>query len=608
MSKKVKKTIPWFLVAGILVVSLVIGLNSLKTDAAAPVSQVGINNEAPAFDVAPVESPSSHNGAGEGGTAGNPTNEGSDVTFEATGDDPNGDDYYLLLCDADDATASGGEGDAPACTGGTEYCVSSATTDETQASCTYTTLDGDTESEIWFAFVCDADACIASGNQGTGETGTPFYVNHDPTFDAYATGAGNPGATAAVTTNASVTDSDTDAVADTVSLYVCDAVGFTAGGSPSCTGTLLCSDIAAVSNPTCNISIAAVKPDGEWTAYGYVIDNHGLASSGIKYNTDEPYTVNNVAPVVTAGNIGNISDGAGDLNLTVSGADTTGFTVQFIVTDANSCVLKGGTEGTDNEIDSAIINVYKSDVGSVTCDETGEYDTDDCYPEANAGWTPVCVQDGGTCTDDTDNSVTWTCTFPLGFHANATVAGTPDAANDWEAAVQATDDGQFGGGGGLDTGLVPQDGAQGTEMATFMSYSLSAGDPISYGSLNSGADSAEQTTTLQAKGNVGIDEELSGTVMETDPNNGDDILAAQQKYDLTTSQTWDNMDGDGVDDDGILTGTLYETELDCDKPTHASASPTANTYWMLRVPTNQTAGEYAGVNTITGVTGELWTP
>jgi len=145
-------------------------------------------------------------------------------------------------------------------------------------------------------------------------------------------------------------------------------------------------------------------------------------------------------------------------------------------------------------------------------------------------------------------------------------------------------------------------------MATFMSYSLSAGDPISYGSLNSGADSAEQTTTLQAKGNVGIDEELSGTVMETDPNNGDDILAAQQKYDLTTSQTWDNMDGDGVGDDGILTGTPYETELDCDKPTHASASPTANTYWMLRVPTNQTAGEYAGVNTITGVTGELWTP
>ena len=68
------------------------------------------------------------------------------------------------------------------------------------------------------------------------------------------------------------------------------------------------------------------------------------------------------------------------------------------------------------------------------------------------------------------------------------------------------------------------------------------------------------------------------------------------------------MDGDGVGDDGILTGTPYETELDVNKPTHAAASPTADTYWKLRVPDEQTAGEYAGTNTITGVTGELWTP
>jgi len=401
MSKKVKKTIPWFLMVSILLVGLVAGLNILvkNTKAATPSTDVTINNEVPAFVGDAAESPSSHSGAGTGDTAGNPTNEGSDVTFQATANDPNGDNYYLAVCTTDAVTAGTGGG-APTCDVAT-WCISTSTTDETQASCTYTTLDGDSESNAWFAFVCDAASSgqlCSSANQGTGNSGTPFYVNHDPSFSAYTTGAGNPGATAAVTSTAA--DTDSDAAADTVSLYVCDAAGFTAGGSPSCTGSLLCSDTGQASDPGCNITIAAVKPDGDWTAYGYVIDNHGLASSGAKYNTDEPYTVNNVAPAISAATITLYdTDETGDLTLTTSGGDTTGFTVVFTVTDANSCVIKGGTPNTNNEIASAIVNVYRSGVGSATCDTAGEYDTDSCYPEASA-WTPVCAQDAAECADN----------------------------------------------------------------------------------------------------------------------------------------------------------------------------------------------------------------
>ena len=613
MAKKIKKVISWFLVVSILLIGLVVGLkaivgldavvglNTLIKNIRATIAgtDVTIGGEAPSFTAGPAENPSSHNGAGLGDTAGNPTNEGSDVTFEATADDPNGDNWYLALCRTNSITPGTGGG-APSCAINQELCISGSTTDETQASCAYTTVDGDIESNIWYAFACDAtpfgDQSCSSGDQGTGNSGTPFYVNHDPSFSDYVTGAGNPGATAAVTSTAA--DTDSDAVADTLSLYVCDAQGFTAGGTLTCTGNLLCSSTGQASNPGCNIDIASVKPDGEWTAFGYVVDNHGLASSGAKYDTDEPYTVNNVSPAISAATITlKDTDGTGDLTLTTSGGDTTGFTVVFTVTDANSCVIKGGIAGTNNEIVSAINNVYRSGIGSASCNLTGDYSTDNCYPEANASWNPVCEQDTGTCTDDTDNSVTWTCTFPLGFHSDSTVANTPNSAEDWETAVKATDDDL------ADSGLVPQGGAQGTEMSTFMAFLLTAGAPINYGSLNAGDDSAEQTTTLKARGNVGIDEDLSGTDMCTDfPTCAENTIAVgQQKYNLSSGLGWT---GAGA---VALTGTPTEAELNCAKPTHSSSDPTADTYWILRVPEEQTAGVYSGEDTINGITGDDWT-
>ncbi|MBU0975258.1 hypothetical protein KJ918_00510, partial [Patescibacteria group bacterium] len=131
-----------------------------------------VTNNSPSFTAGPVENPAS--------TSTTPTDVGSDVTFEATGDDPEDDQYYLAVCTTN--AVSAGDDVAPTCDVGT-WCVSTATNDETQATCSYTALVGDAESNDWYAFVCDKVAggglCSAS-SQGSGDSGSPFKINHTP--------------------------------------------------------------------------------------------------------------------------------------------------------------------------------------------------------------------------------------------------------------------------------------------------------------------------------------------------------------------------------------------------------------------------------------------
>ena len=107
-------------------------------------TSVTVGNSAPSFTVDPAENPASY------GTT--PTNVGSNVTFQATGTDQNSEDYYLAVCTTDAVTAV--NSNAPTCDVGT-WCVSSAASSGSQASCTYEALVGNAESNAWFAFVCD---------------------------------------------------------------------------------------------------------------------------------------------------------------------------------------------------------------------------------------------------------------------------------------------------------------------------------------------------------------------------------------------------------------------------------------------------------------------
>ncbi len=386
-------------------------------------------------------------------------------------------------------------------------------------------------------------------------------------------------------------DPDSSGTADTVSLYVCSTASFTGGTSPACGATELCNQTGQASNPSCGYSIPNPTPDSsDNAAYGYIVDNHGFVSVGTAQGTNQAYTVNNVAPTITAGDISLYdTDGSGDLTLSVSNGLTTGFYVTFIVSDGNSC--------DSNEISSAVIHARLSSLAQAVCDDDGEDDTDTCYANAQAGSGGSCVQDTGvdSCTGTSDLTVGWKCTFPLNYNAEPTVSGSTQVADTWRVAVSATDDDTASSSLTDDTGSV--------EMGMFMSYALTAGTPISYGSLNVNDDSGEQTLILESRGNIGLDMEMSGgnvggdgmCVADYPTCAGLTIDTAQQVYNITGAQGW-------------TAGTAFSfsaTEVEVNVPKATSVSNgSENIYMYLRVPDGTKVGNYAGQSIISGITGE----
>ena len=561
----IKKSLPWFLILGLIlgVMVMLSPKNTIGTNQAT--TTAGVNNKAPVFTAGPAENPAS--------TSTSPTNVGENVTFQATATDKNSDKYYLAICKEDSITP--GSNSAPTCGGSGSWCISSETNSGVQASCNYTALQGDASSNNWYAFVCDKNASglCSSSSQGSGDSGSPFNVNHRPSFTVFSDNSPkNPGETVTFTTTASDSDSDN------VTLYVCKTAAF----SGTCTGGEWCHSSASASDPSCQTNLGTPLQDKNYEAYGYIIDSHNLAASGGSQGTDSILTVSNVAPSISASSIYLLdTDESGDLTLTVAESETTGFKVKFTVVDNNSCLNSSSSP----EIVSALINVRMSEITQTGCDAEGEYNANNCYPDAKTGWDPVCVQDSGSCSGSTDSDATWTCTFPLKFYADPTVTDSQKAAYNWVAAVKATDDNS------ADTGLVDST-TYSNEMGMFLAYDLTT-TSIAYGSLDPGADSSEKTTTLKATGNVGLDETLYGVDMSS---GSDTIAVSQQHYNLSSGLGWGN--GTAL---GYTPGV--EVELNCPKTT-TDTPATKNTYWVLRVPDPQAAGSYSGTNTISGVTGE----
>ena len=566
MPKIVKKSIPWFLIISLILTTvLTFNFMSLKVEADSATTSVNVGNTTPTFN----SGFEPHEDAASDGTT--PTNVGSDVTFKGTATDANGDDWKLLIC-----AAAGTTGVTCA---GTVICNTAvAVSSNTEATCSYTALVGDNQSNDWYGYACDATGCSAEDHK-TDASGPPFKVNHSPAFTVF-TDDGPKGPNVTITWSTTASDSDDDTAQDTVSLYVCKTADFT--GS-ACGGGQWCSDIATSSNPTCGTTTP--RPDGDYAAYGYIVDSHGLVSVDTAQGNDSSPTVTNSNPTITDSSINLLdTDGSGNLELINEQAETANFTVTFIVNDDNSC--KNISAG--NEIASAFINVRMSEITQSGCDATGEYNANNCYPDDYASWLPVCVASStvDACTDNTDTTVGWACTFPLQYHADPTVDGTPKASFDWLAAAQATDD------DAADTGLV--DGTGVNEMDKFMSYDLTT-STIAYGTVAPDADSLEKTTVIKATGNIGLDENLSGSQLCNDyPTcaGGDDIAIVQQHYNLSQGAGW----AAGTE----LTATSTESELNCLKTTVTGTPETKNTYWYLHVPLGQGVDSYTGSNTIEG--------
>ncbi len=81
-----------------------------------------------------------------------PVNRGSDVTFQATATDAEGDQWYLAVC----TTAAVTAGTPPACDAGA-YCVSSSAVNSGSSNSCSWTSDG-SGAQNWYAFACDNNA------------------------------------------------------------------------------------------------------------------------------------------------------------------------------------------------------------------------------------------------------------------------------------------------------------------------------------------------------------------------------------------------------------------------------------------------------------------
>lgn len=526
-----------------------------------------------------------------------PTNSGSVVTFLATGSDDNGENYYLLICKAS-TTPTANSGAAPSCGGGiaNQWAVSASTLSGVQASAATTTTEAFVEANYWFAWVCDANVtlprCNAVVKQGSGLTASPFVVNHRPSFTVFVDNSPKlPGTT--VTWTSTSTDADIEGATDTVKLFVCKANDFT--GTVCGAGGTYCSSGLVASDPTCNAVLSNPMPDRNYTAYGFVIDNHNHAASGGAQGTNSTLTVSNATPTITAASVNLLNaTNTTPIFLTVIQGQTTGQKVTFTVSDENSCIANSSTTP---EITSARINVYRSGIGSAGCDQAGEYNANNCYTNtaSSALWNPVCVQDANTCFGEGDSDVTWTCTFPLWYVADPTDAGTQFPTQNWLATVEASDK--------LYATSTATTTASGTELVSFLAYNV-ATTSIAYGGLQPGQqnDPLSQTTDMSATGNMGLNQSLFGDDMCTTyaignlckPYATSTVPAAEQKF-ATSSVSY----ATGI---ALSSTTPYQLDIKVPKTTSTSSPQSKNTFWGIHIPNAITlAGDYIGRNTLIGV-------
>ncbi len=545
-----------------------------------------------------------------------PTNSGSQVRWVATATDSNGAPYFLLICSTNAApipNAAASQlvlGSAPpeCAATSTQWAVSASTTSGSQALAATTTLEAWSESNNWYAWVCDDDPvnprCNATFKQGTGTTSSPFAVNHRPTFTAFSDNSpALPGIT--VTFTSTSDDADVDGTADTVKLIVCGTnTGFNTT-TDTCNGSTLATSTFFATNATTSYTITIPTRDTTYFAYGYVIDNHGHEATGGSQNTDSVLTVSNATPYVNSGDI--TLNGGGDMSLSVLAGQTTGFDLSFIVSDNNSC----RTSVNGDEIVDYNVSVYRTNNSTSTCDAIGEYDPNDCYTAAVATttWNLSCTASSTSCTGATDLTMVYDCTFPLWYVADPTDASTtPFFGTQWAAAAAGVDD--DAAVGVLVAGSILQD------VASLLGIALD--DPtIPYGALEPGdrTDPLVASTTIRSVGNTGVDELLQGESMcgtytsaVTCPTSATSTIAERYQVFATSTVSYGTATSVG---NTLSSTTQKELELDVLKPTSTTTQTSGVTYWGIEVPVTITlAGSYTGENTFFGKVAEVvdWTP
>ena len=585
-------------------------LGEVEAQSGIATTTITVLNTPPEWTVDAQESP--------GSSTSTPTNTGDQVRWTAVGTDSNGAPYFLLICDqstpptANAAPNQSSLGTAPPnCSAtSTQWAVSAGTASGVEAVAATTTDESWSESNVWYAFICDDDPvnprCNSVAKQGSGTTSSPFAVNHRPVFTIFTDDSPKlPGET--VTFTSSSSDPDVDGTPDTVQLFVCSTNSFSTSTN-SCTATTLASSTLVSSDASTTYSITIPTRDQNYGAYGFVLDNHGHLASGGAQGTDSVLTVANAAPYVLPGDID--LNNASDITLTVFEGETTGFPLQFIVNDNNSCQNASGND----EVVDWQISVFRSNIGSSSCAVAGDYNANNCYTNtvATTTWNISCTASSTSCTygtDGTDTSIVVDCTFPLWYIADPTdgsATNTPYSATNWSAAVAPIDDNNATGS--MATTSNPR------ELNSLLGIALDT-LAIPYGSLEPGQETgptlANSSTTIRAIGNVAVDELLSGEAMcgtytsaVTCPNSPTSTIPeSYQVFSTSSSATYAEASSTG---NKLSSTTLTELEINIPKSTSTTQQASGKTYWGIRVPSTITlAGDYTGENTFYGKVAEV---
>jgi hypothetical protein len=516
----------------------------------------GSTNAAPAFSVSPTDN---------GSAVTSPTNYNSNVSFNATAGDSEGDSYYLAICKSDAILP--GSDSAPVCTGG-DWCISGETVSTAEASCDYNATSS-SESLDWYAFVCDkqpgfgiAKCSASSQGSGSADDNSPFAVNHPPDFTSVVTTVNNinPGGTTTIT--AYVTDNDIAGSADTMDMFVCTQNNAVAGVGCAGFGNVeLCSELATSSpNAMCDYSTTTPATAGDWTYYTFVFDSHNLAA--IDNSRSATYTINDTVPVLG----GIVFNNGNDITLNIKGAaDTSVSLVNTSVVDLNGC----------NSIVSAVGAIYMS---NATNGYNCSADDNDCY-QVTVG---NCVQ--SECDSPTDITATYTCTADMKYFAVPTddSTGNPNESYGWMSYLRV------------------YDGANYSDPATSSKVELMTGsgievveNEISFGFWNVGDNTGNtnSTSTIVNISNSPIDSNISGTNMIGSPSGS--ISVDKIKWSLSGF----NYVFDGTP----LSGAGIKVEILSPRATTTMSDVEDEIYWGIGIPLDADSSAYAGVNTFSVV-------
>ncbi len=534
-------------------------------------------------------------------SATNPTNSGDVISWTAVATDPNQPNYYLLICQTNDAPSST-NGGAPSCNGGVQWGVSAPTPVGTPAvvSTTTTEVSPFAESNDWYAWICDDDAvsarCNSSFTNGTNATNSsPFFVNFRPIFDTISSDSpANPSETITFTASSS------DPNGDTVTLIVCSTNGYSTTTNTCDDDTLATTTVPVVSGPTAVYTVPSIIRDDFYDAYVFIIDEFNHEAIGGQQGANEVIEVLNVAPTVAGGTIS--LNGGSNIILTNGGSETTGFTLDFVVSDANSCSNTTGLPAT--EVVDYGVSLFRGSLGTSTCSafDGGDYDPNNCYTSSvpTTTWALSCTASSTSCTaDGVDDTILFNCTFPLWFVADPTNdVNSPFDGDHWVAAIAGIDDDSATGTQSIGSSPVP--------LNSLSVFDLQQAE-IPYGELEPGQDMStlSASTTILSLGNTGLDQNLTGESMcgtfavgSPCPSSASSTIPENRQEFATSSIAY----GTGTD---LSSTTPQELELNIPKSTSTTTPESRPIYWGIGVPIDITlAGAYTGLNSFSLVVSE----